>query len=431
MIERGKSFALVLLVALSLVQSYFLAYSMPSLETKVKTEQDYVKTEELGPEEKVENLLYPESLVVHMGQDKHTVFYPHDNFYHMVLEKLLSRQFKGFQRVEASTIDWESVRREDAGIEIRFGRDVPFSLLQRAFKGIEGDSLLSTGEIDRVWIFARADSGEVRSFFLSADGQDVFEASQVDLTAQDVEQSVGFGEYWQPFSYWANGVYVPEQSLALGRVEVAFTKYTADQMQRNLFIDPTTTKMIQDSQDGAQIYRDTKRGLKIEQEGGWLSFKDPVARAEGRDEPAENITAAVQFVNQHGGWNGAFRLTEAPSFIGAGGTNSAIRFQQLYSGVPLVSAGEFRFGYMQLSVQQGVVSSYERSLLVLGDKEGTAQPFSLIAGNQLLTKIRQAAAGVQVESLFPAYRTTLSQDKLILEPVWAIRLASGEVRIAS
>ncbi|CAI6063782.1 YycH family regulatory protein [Cohnella sp. JJ-181] len=430
MIDKVKSIALALLVAVSLVQSYFLAYSMPNLETQVKTEQDYVKTEELGPEEKVENLLFPEALVIHMGQDKHTVFYPHDTFYRMVLDKLSSREFKGFQRAEESVIDWEQVRRQDEGIEIRFGRDIPFSMLQRAFKGIDGEPLLSAGAADRIWIFARPDSGEVRSFFLNADGTEVYEAAQVDLTAQDVEQSVGFGQYWKPFSYWANGVYVPDQALALSRVELSFTKYTADQMQRNLFIDPTTTKMIQDSQDGAQIYTDTKRGLKVEQGGGWLSYKDPVARAEGRDDPAENITSAVQFVNQHGGWNGEFRLTQAPGLAAGDDADPSVRFQQYYADVPLVSAGEFRFGYMQLTVQQGVVSSYERSLLVLGDKVGTAQPYSLISGNQLLSNIRLAAEGLQVESLFPAYRTTLNRDKLVLEPVWAVRLANGEIRFA-
>lgn len=431
MIDKVKSVALALLVALSLVQSYFLAYSMPNLETQVKTEQDYVKTEELGPKEKVENLLFPESLVIHMGQDKHTVFYPHDTFYGMVLDKLSSREFKSFQRAEGSAIDWEQVRRQDEGIEIRFGRDIPFPMLQRAFKGIDGEAVLSAGAVDRIWIFARPDSGEVRSFFLNADGTEVYEAAQVDLTAQDVEQSVGFGQYWKPFSYWANGVYVPDQSLALSRVEVGFTKYTADQMQRNLFIDPTTTKMMEDTQDGAQIYTDNIRGLKVEQGGGWLSYKDPVARTEGRDDPAENITSAVQFVNQHGGWNGKFRLTQAPGSTGTGDADPSIRFQQYYGDVPLLSKGEFRFGYMQLIVQQGVVSSYERSLFVLGDKVGTAQPYNLISGDQLLVKIREAAGGQQVESLFPAYRTTLAQDKLVLEPIWAIRMSSGEVRFAN
>jgi len=431
LIDKVKTVVLTLLVAVSLVQSYFLAYSMPNLETQVKTEQDYVKTEELGPEEKVENLLFPEALIMHLGEDKHTVFYPNDTFYRMVLEKLSSREFKGFQRVEANTIDWEQVRRQDQGIEIRFGRDIPFPMLQRAFKGIDGEALLSAGMIDRIWIFARKDSSEVRSFFLGKDGSEVYEAAQVDLTAQDVEQSVGFGQYWKPFSYWANGVYVPDQSLALSRLEVSFTKYTADQMKRNLFNDPTTTRMFQDSQDGAQIYIDTKRGLKVEQGGSWLSFKDPVARAEGRDDPAENIMSAVQFVNQHGGWNGAFRLTKAPGLGREDESDPAIRFQQYYGDVPLVTAGDFRFGYMQLSVQQGFVSSYERSLFVLGDKVGEAQPYNLMSGNQLLTKMRQAAGGLQVESLFPAYRTTLTKDKLILEPTWAMRLTNGEVRIAS
>ncbi|MBB6674359.1 YycH family regulatory protein [Cohnella nanjingensis] len=430
MIERGKSLLLVLLVALSLVQSYFLAYSMPSMDAKVKTDQDYVKTEPLGPEEKVEKLLFPEELVLHMGQDKHTVFYPNDTFFHMVLDKLVSREFKSFQRVPADQVNWEQVRKDEAGIEVRFGREIPFDLLKRVYK-IDTDFLFSGDSIDRIWIFARPDSGEVRTYFFSADGRNVYESSRADLTVQDVQQSVGFGQYWKPYRYWANGVYIPEQSLPVTRLDVLFTKYTPDQMQRNLFSNPNATRMIQDSKDGTQIYMDSKRGLKIEEAGSWMSYKDPVAPTEGRDDLSENIAAAVQFVNQHGGWNGSFRLVRAAETGSGADRDNAIRFQQYYNGFPIVSDKGFRFGDMQLTIQQGFVSSYERSLLVLESKPESQQDQRLAAGDALLSMIRQAAGGTTVEAIYPAYRPVLSEDRLKLQPVWAVRLATGEVRIAN
>ena len=69
MIERGKTVLLALLVVVSLVQSYLLAYSMPGMEVNVRTEQDYVTTEPLGPEEQMNKLLLPEELVLHLGSE--------------------------------------------------------------------------------------------------------------------------------------------------------------------------------------------------------------------------------------------------------------------------------------------------------------------------------------------------------------------------
>ena len=143
MIEKGKSVLLFLLVAVSLVQSYFLAYSRPFMEAKVKTELDYVNTEPLGTKEQVENLIFPEQLVIHLGNDKHTVFYPSTpTFYDLILKKLQSREFKGMKSDSVNSVDWDQIRREDQGVELRFGRAIPFELLQRVFK-IDSDFLLT------------------------------------------------------------------------------------------------------------------------------------------------------------------------------------------------------------------------------------------------------------------------------------------------
>lgn len=424
MMERAKSLLLLLLVVASLLQSYFLAYNMPSMEAKEKTEQDYVATDPLGPEEKVENLLFPEELVVHMGNDKHTVFYPNDNFYNLVLDKLKMREFKGFQQDTVGSVDWDQVRKDDLGIEVRFGRAVPFELLQQAFK-IDSNFLFSADSISRIWIFASKDREEVRTFFFSADGRNVYEALRADLTVQDVQQCVGFGQYWTPFSYWNGGVYVPDKGKSYDSVDVPFTQYTADQIQRNLFIDPGTTRMIQDREDGTRIYTDTKRALKIEQESGWLSYTDPVAPTDSQNDPSDNITSAVQFVNQHGGWNGMHRLVQSESSSGG----NVVRFQQYFGNLPIVTTGSFRFGYMQLAIQQGVVASYERSMIVLNEKSFrvTAKK-QLLGGEELRTRIYEVSDGQVVEAIYPAYVPTEEKDVVRLKPVWAIRLMNGEVR---
>jgi len=424
MIEKGKSILLFLLVVVSLVQSYFLAYSTPYMEAKIKTELDYVKTERLGTEEKVENLIFPEQLVIHMGDDKHTVFYPSSQpYYKLILEKLTSREFKGIQRVSINTVDWDQIRQEDQGIELRFGRAVPFQLLQRMFR-IDGDFLFYRDSIDRVWIYASKGREEVRTFFFSSDGRYVYESLRADLTIGDVEGYVGFGQYWDSYTTDDGSLYIPSKPITrLLSMDVAFDRYTTQQMLDNLFTDPGITRTIQDR----QFYIGGNRGLKIEQNGLWLSYTDPVASTEGDNDLVDNVMSAVSFVNQHGGWNGKHQLVkESDSETGS----AVIRFQQYYRDVPIVKGSSFNFGYMQLALRQGVVSSYNRSLVVLGDEVTNKEVRKLPGGEELHAIIDNLKSnGRNIEALFPAYKPIVNEESatVTLNPVWAARLTSAEV----
>ncbi|WP_123042616.1 two-component system activity regulator YycH [Cohnella candidum] len=436
MMEKGKSVLLGLLVALSLVQSYFLAYSMPSLEAKVKPNQDYVQTEPLGPEEKVQNLLFPEEIVLHLGGDKHTVFYPDNSpYYDLILSKLQGRDFKGFERSSVDSVDWDLVRREDQGVELRFGRPIPFKLLQGegVFK-LETDFLFSGDSIDRIWIFVRKDSEEVRTFFFSSDGRNVYESLRADLTVGDVATNVGFGQFWTPYQTTDGQLYLPEKPYSwLTQMDVPITRYTSEQMQTNLFFDPGMTRTIQENKDGNLIYTDGRRGLKIGENGGWMSYTDPVAPTEGQTDFIDNVTGAVRFVNQHGGWNGQYRLTLSPESDADNedSADSLIRFQQYYGKVPVMPGKGLTFGYMQLLLQQGTVTSYERSLLIMDDTAKNRTSRTLPGGDPLRSLIAQASLGSRVMALFPAYRPTLEKDVITLHPVWAVRLANGSVQIVA
>ncbi|QJD85732.1 YycH family regulatory protein [Cohnella herbarum] len=429
MIEKGKSVLLFLLVVFSLVQSYLLAYSNPYMDAKVKTELNYVTTEPLGMEEQVENLIFPEMLVLHLGNDKHTVFYPSTPpFYELILDKLTSREFKGMQRASVNSVDWDQIREEYRGVELRFGRAVPFELLSRVFK-IDRDFLFFGDSIDRIWIYTSEVRDEVRTYFFSSDGRYVYESQRADLTIGDVTGYVGFGQYWDPYTTKDGNLYLPEKPMTrLLKMDVDFDSYTTEQMQDNLFVDPGITRTIPD-QPGQFFYTDGKRGLMIEQDGTWLSFTDPVASTEGDNNLIDNVLGAISFVNQHGGWNGKHQFVkESESETGS----DVVRFQQYYRDVPIVSGNALNFGFMQLTMRQGEVASYYRSLINLG-KEVSNKSSRQLPGGESLRSILNGmdSNGKNIEALFPAFKPTLSKDTVTLSPVWAARLLSGEVVIVS
>jgi len=440
MIEKGKSVLLFLLVVISLYQSYLLAYSKPFMVAKVKTELDYVNAEPLGNKEKVEQLVFPEQLVLHLGNDKHTVFYPNTKpYYDLILDLLVGRNFKSLQRDSVHSVDWDRIRSDDKGVELRFGRAIPFELLQKVFK-IDGDFLFYRDTVDRIWIYTSKGRDEVRTFFFSSDGRNVYEAQKADLTVSDVEGYVGFGQYWDPYgSYGGEGsfpgergqaLYVPEKPVTrLLEMEVPFDKYSTEQMQDNLFFDPGSTTAIPNSDSGQQFYTDWKRALKIEQSGTWLTYTDQVAPTEGDNELVENVMAAVNFVNQHGGWNGKHayvRETETE----AGST--VVRFQQYYGDVPIVSDGSLNMGYMQMTLQHGLVASYARSLVSLDEIPKNKRLRKLPGGEDLRALMKAAEKdGDLIESLFPAYRPRLNEETILLTPVWAARMTSGAIKIVA
>jgi len=224
--EKVKSAFLAFLVALSLVQSYFLMYGMPRLGVETKPEEDYLSADELGPEMSVEQLVFPERIILHLDGNRHTVFYPDHLFYRLIFDKVKGRAFRGVQRNHVSSVDWRAVRNEEIGVELRFPRAVPFELLQRVFQ-LEGDFLFSRDSIGRIWIYAGEGREDVRAFLFSSDGENVYEVLRADMTAGDMRQFVGFGEYWLPYTAVDDDLYIPQQPLTYPVWTVPYSKYTS------------------------------------------------------------------------------------------------------------------------------------------------------------------------------------------------------------
>ncbi|WP_053373449.1 YycH family regulatory protein [Paenibacillus sp. FJAT-27812] len=418
--EKIKTTTLIVLVALSLLQSYLLAYSMPGLGATVRSDQDYVNAEPMGPPTSVESVIFPEELVIHLGGNKHTVIYPGTQFYDMILnQRIQGREFKGFQRNPSDVLNWEEIRKNDIGIELRFDNGIPVELLQKLLK-LEGDLLFLNETIDRIWIFKTTGSEEVRTFFFSADDQMVYESVRADLTVRDVQDYVGFGQFQPKYTMTEDGLYLPAVPIQSKEMVFPYETYSPDLMQR-VFFDPSTTRAIED-RSGSQIYTDGKRGLQVEQNGKWISYTDPSAPQITENLLSDNVYASVDFVNQHGGWDGVHRFVNAMP----GEEGKYIRFKQYVEQYPVIEMPPFRYGYMKLTLQQGVVTEYARSLITLAPQSESRNVRWLPGGDELQNKLGNYRKRDEVTALFPALQAAPVDDKrLRFIPVWAVRLKDG------
>lgn len=424
MMERLKSALLVILVALSLVQSYLLVYSFPEIGAIVRTEQEYISPERMGDPLRVDEVLYPEDIVLHMGGDRHSVLYPDTSQYLRIYDQVTAGEYRTSQRLSRPMRDWDELRRNTQGIELRFGGAVPVALLQKAMQ-IDGDILFLNDAIDRIWLMRRNFPGRSAAeiYFFSADGQTVYMASRSPLTADEISDIAGLGNYMPAYTLWRDDIYLPVEAIETVAYTFGYTSFSPQQMQRSLFFDPNKTRYLKD-RSGQVIYTDGKRGLQLESGDTWMVFTDPVPTQDSPDNLADNVMAAVQFVNQHGGWDSRYRFV--PGAANAGGRN--IVFQQYYERYPLIGRN-VRYGQIRLLMQQGTAVVYERSLLNLGERQKNSELRWLPGGSKLRTMLESFVRSREVAAVFPAQFVTLTEDRtLVMEPVWAVRLTDGTIQ---
>ncbi|AHV99692.1 YycH family regulatory protein [Paenibacillus sabinae] len=422
--ERIKSWVLALLVVSSLVESYYLIYRLPGSDSAVFSENLYVKTDNMGPEEKVENLLFPDKMIIHLGNNKHTLFYPSSTFYNLILNRLKGRSFESFQRRSVQDFDWAKIRSENPGIELSFGSGIPVALLQRVMQ-LSPDSLFSGESIDRIWIYSAKSDSKAHAVFFSTRGDIVYEAAKADLTVQDVQQHVDFGKSWTPYTTLTGDYYIPENNLSLVASEMPSGLYTVEQMQSSLFFDAGSTRYIREK-DGSEIYTDSKRSLQVDQERNWMSYSDPTALPAGESTDAKDVLEAVDFVNQHGGWNGTYRLEAARE----NDQDRLVSFQQYYGSYPygsypVLDQPQLHYGIIHLQLQQGTVTAYERSLMYSKEDQSTKRIVDLPGGDALRKRLAEVGKSSPLRDLYPVYMPVVKGDKLELVPVWKVVYRDG------
>jgi len=420
MMDRLKSLLLVVLIAGSLYQSYLLAYSSPKFDPI--QQNDYVQTEPLGKPKEIGDMLFPDQIIVHMGNQQHSVLYPESYNYMRLLDNIKQRSFESFRRTTTflANVDWEDVRTNEQGVEIRFRDGLPLNLLQMLLQ-IKGELPVDNDTITRIWIFAS--KGDVRTYFFTDSPSVSYEVIRADFTSKDVENFATYGDLSNLYRPMNSGdYYIPTKPVHTSSYAFTYSLLTADQLKGSLFVDPGITRNLKE-RDGSEIYTDGKRGFQIKSDKRWITYTDPVAPVESKNDILDNLLAGVQFINQHVGWDGNYVVARTPQRQSY--SNQAFVFRQYYESFPIINPQTEGYGTIRLQVQKGIISGYERSMMMPDAKSATRRDAELMSGDALEERLQTYQRRSAVVSIFPAYRPVVSEQSMLLTPVWAIELRDG------
>lgn len=423
--DKIKTLILFVLVAASLVQSYFLAYSTPEFEPLNRGE--YVDKVIDGTQAKLEDLLYPEQIILHFGKKTHTVLYPELflNHYRNIFDFLKQRTFDGLRKtnVPSANYNWDDVRDNQQGIEFRFREGIPLDAVQSIMKITKDDSVPDTALITRIWIFENSSRDEVKTFFISDTGGIVFEAARADVTVRDIEDKVRLGESLTKYHTENGDYYLPDQAIPAIQHTAAYTQFTPEQLKQSLFVDPGMTRTLQE-RDGAQIITDGKKGLQLRTGQHWFAFSDPVSvPVDSKNDMKDNLLSAIQFINQHGGWDTSFLYAQMNPKQPSG--PQTFLFRQVLDGMPVINVKQDVFGYMKVVVQKGIISNFERSMLVLNPKSMQKSEAVLPGGKELDQTVANFNRKNAIARVFPGYRPVINDQHIVFVPQWFVELRDG------
>lgn len=425
MIEKSKTVLLVMLVVSSLLQSYLLAFHSSDFEQI--TDEGYVETEVIGTSLLPEQLLFPQRLVLHNENKEYTVLYPEHTFYRIIMNNLKETSFDGVRRAALSPTLLKLQKGDLPGVQLHFVGGVPLRILELLMPmGV--DFLTEYERISTIWLsLDTAQQERVDVYLINESETAVYEVVSTNLAPAKLREFVGFGELQPDYSAYTEALLVPEESIAVPKLTYLFTSITSEQMENMLFPDPGITRNLP-TRDGTEIYTDSKRGLQIHRDRLRMNYSDPIAPGGGEapNDLMDDMRAAVQFVNQRGGWNGQFRISRiAPNVTDQG---QRFEFRQFLGAYPIVDNAS-SLGHVAVTLQRGIVSEYERSLMLMEALPVTREEVTLAGGDALRAKLEAYMPLSEVAAVFPAYspEISLSDGQIVFTPVWAVELKSGAI----
>ncbi|MEX1029017.1 MAG: two-component system activity regulator YycH [Paenibacillaceae bacterium] len=422
MIEKSKTTLLVLLVASSLLQSYLLAYHSSNFEPIL--ESDYVETEKIGTQVASESLFYPQQIVLHKDSVNHSVLYPEHTFFDMIYDKIRTAKLEGI-RTSASIASLLRKQNQENGVEIRFGSGVPLSVFN-LFIPLKLDFFTQVDRISAMWLNVNKVSNKVDIYLVNETETVVYEVITSDISLEQVLEFIRLSELQPRYEIVRNKLYIPVEDLTMHALIYKFTSITTEQMENILFPDPGITRNLP-TRDGTEIYSDGKRGLQIKSSQLWMSYTDPIASQEDTSDTREELNAAVQFINQRGGWNGQFRI----DFIDPNVTDKGQRFifrqyMPVYpAAYPIIDQDNQSFGHISATLQGGTISEYERSLIIMDTVPNNRAEKVLPGGQRLEDRLLAYNNLSRVKAIYPAYRSQITPDYVEFVPVWAVELDNG------
>lgn len=431
MLEGIKTTLLILLVFLSVFLTWQTWTYQPHYDYILPTE--YVTHEGLAKAKGNNELIRPERIIYHYGEDKHKVSYP-EMFQYGVIQRQMSNWYLyNFRELEETQYEqWLELANHYEGIELSFPTGVPFRLLSDILNIRIEETTLPL--VNRIWIYNDKLTQEVYAMLISEEEQKVVKA-RTGISGGELRQYLLLGEsrpFYQTYQFKERrvGEVYPVQYLSTVPTELTEYRYFYQQipvgtMIPYLFVDPTLVRQIQD-QMGDGFYTDGSRGLQVNQNQLSMYYFHPLPEHLQNDTLSDTyVQRSIQFVNQHKGWEQSYFLyhidTQEPN-----GTIQ-VQFRKYLGDYPIVTEQkEEEQNVIQLEVQFDRVVGYFRPLIEI-DRVMSQVKRELPPGIEVIQSLEKSGFALnKIENMYIGYKSEIQEYYVSYIPYWVIELKNGE-----
>jgi len=437
--ERVKTILLHVLVLTSFVLTTMLWNNQPRFEPFEPAK--YVKSKPVEVKQ-LEELVTPEFVIFHYGDQRHTRAVSTDAHYRLIKEEMSKWIFFDFMRYSLTEDKWEELTSQDLGLEIQFRSTVPMSVLSQIFTFRDETYELLEG-VDRLWLYYEEKEDLVYALFLSGEEEKVVR-SRTAISPKDLQQSYlpagkpmpeqilkavkhrrTLPEVGQQSPYW-HVYYVPKDRLKMQLFLYNYLPITEDELIEAYFLDRTLVRQIKE-RDNTTIFTDGSRSIQLRPDQQLITYTDP-AYHQGTQEitAEEKLKGAISFINKHLGWTDDYHFETIKTSYN---DKDLITFRQYVGAYPLISADGYQLDKITITSEAGHVVTMTRSLLDL-DKFIDHKEWVIMSGPELFETVRdsQLADTKDITYVYLAYQAKVHQGYVELMPVWVVELADGTKR---
>jgi regulatory protein YycH of two-component signal transduction system YycFG len=423
--ERVKTGILSALVGLSLILTFIIWTSVP---TNTPADQPTVLSTVSWPEKTVNQLVYPDQIVAHLGDSKHTVLYPNSTGYSLVLKDLQKATIYDMKPIAFSDDDW---KRAISGkcLELNFSWNIPFDAINQMFPGIKLIEPKPNCQTMLIEFDNQMQNSQI--IFLTKGLEPASYAASLGVPTDSIANLFQYLQSKEPSyllygSSMSQSYYLPKDPIELPVYTYRLDTINEEQLINTFFVDPSMTKKI-DERDGSYIKTDGSRGVRFIPQLNRIQYTDPATDWKDDQLPQiKQISKAIAFTSDHGGIEGEAQLVMADPYLYGPGATYYI--QDYLNGLPVTG----NLGQVLIQLQGDQVVEFERSIQYLG-KQIAANKKSILPASKLiaiLTRQSHISLSSIVQIKLEYQPVTIDKQQVEFDPVYQI-VQSGNTRFVN
>ena len=411
--EKIKTVILTFLVLASLVLSYLLWYGAPPYEVSKPITSERIH---FSSSRTLAEMVTPDRVIYTPEEELYHVFRPGQDLYQAGVNALKAalQQAQSLQPVtqEEGLQAWQG-----QGVFLEYQYPYPLGAMAGVEASLDVAAFYLPPQGEKAWL--QTATGDYYRLGLQGNGPDRlqrFSGAQGLIAYRKADQSdipAGMDVTFR------RQIYLPLAELPLPSLQWERENLDYQRLLNVFFIDMSLVRRIEE-QDGAVIYTDGQKGVRI-YSGGAVEYT--MAGGRGRLLSGERaLSMAGEIIALYGGWSSSLHLWAPPGFASPK-ARQKLFFLSYLEGKPLISPE----GGISLTMTEMGAQSYFRQLLVptaetLTPAAAMAAPLALERALAYVAAER-GVKSVEINGFYPGYyhRQPLSGQKQIL-PAWFLEV---------